>query len=299
MGRVKLVFVMSLVMVLFLIGANSTSAQPVSVVLNGNVQTYDQAPVVENGRVLVPMRGIFESLGANVAYNNTTKKITATRGTQTVELTLGSRQAFINGQSHQLDVAAKAVNGRTIVPLRFVGEALGANVRWDNISKTVYISSDSSVKPVDPTRQALLQRLAPYQVIGDVNQISNIELEIFILTNEERQKHNRSPLALDVELSNVARIKSKDMHDVGYFAHNSPTYGTPFEMMDRFNISYRAAGENIAAGYTGADQVTNGWINSPGHHRNMINDRFHRIGIGYYSGNKGYSRYYTQMFAGN
>ncbi|WEG16675.1 stalk domain-containing protein [Alkalihalophilus pseudofirmus] len=299
MGRVKLMFVMSLVMVLFLIGANSTSAQPVSVVLNGNVQVYDQQPVVENGRVLVPMRGIFESLGANVAYNNTTKKITATRGTQTVELTLGSRQAFINGQSHQLDVAAKAVNGRTIVPLRFVGEALGANVRWDNISKTVYISSGSSAKPVDPTRQALLQRLAPYQVIGDVNQISNTELEIFILTNEERQKHNRSPLALDVELSNVARIKSKDMHDVGYFAHNSPTYGTPFEMMDRFNISYRTAGENIAAGYTDAEQVTNGWINSPGHHRNMINDRFHRIGIGYHSGTKGYSRYYTQMFAGN
>lgn len=135
-----------------------------------------------------------------------------------------------------------------------------------------------------------------YVVFGDINELNQTEIDIFILTNEERLRNGRAPLALDVELSKVARLKSKDMHDNRYFSHDSPKYGSPFEMMSQFGISFGYAGENIAAGYQGAADVTNGWINSPGHHQNMINENFERIGIGFYDGHQEYVRYYTQLF---
>ncbi|MPN28838.1 hypothetical protein SDC9_176283 [bioreactor metagenome] len=84
------------------------------------------------------------------------------------------------------------------------------------------------------------------------------------------------------------------MHDKRYFAHQSPTYGSPFDMMKQFGISYRAAGENIAMGYSSAAAVVEGWMNSPGHRANILNASFTHIGVGYYAE----GHYWTQMFIG-
>ena len=97
-------------------------AQPmISTELNGNRLTFDQPPVMQEGRVLVPLRGIFENLGADVLYTPATRTIKATADDgQTVELTLGQRQAFVDGRQVYLDVPANTINGRTMGPLRFV-----------------------------------------------------------------------------------------------------------------------------------------------------------------------------------
>jgi uncharacterized YkwD family protein len=97
---------------------------------------------------------------------------------------------------------------------------------------------------------------------------------------------------MDWQLSRVARYKSQDMSDIGYFSHTSPTYGSPFEMMRSFGISYRTAGENIAKGYRTAEAVVNGWMNSPGHRANILNSTYTHIGVGYVS----QGNYWTQMF---
>ena len=124
--------------------------------------------------------------------------------------------------------------------------------------------------------------------------VSAYEAEVVRLVNDVRRENGLSPLTQDWQLSRVARYKSQDMKDKGYFSHTSPTYGTPFQMMKSFGINYKTAGENIAKGYTTPQSVVNGWMNSPGHRANILNPSFTHIGVGYVqSGN-----YWTQMFIG-
>ena len=126
------------------------------------------------------------------------------------------------------------------------------------------------------------------------NTVTDYETEVLRLVNIERANNGLKPLTMNWELSRVARYKSQDMHDKGYFSHTSPTYGSPFDMMTKFGISYRTAGENIAMGYRTPQAVVTGWMNSPGHRANILKSSFTQIGVGYVaSGN-----YWTQMFIG-
>ncbi len=119
----------------------SAEAKRISVIIDGRSQTYDQDPVVQNGRTLIPLRGVFETLGANVTWNQKANKVTAKKGNHTIELTVGSKIAKVNGKNHTLDVEAKLINNRTMVPLRFVSESLGAKVNWNQSANKVTISS--------------------------------------------------------------------------------------------------------------------------------------------------------------
>ncbi len=111
-----------------------------TVSINGAPLAFpDQKPVNASGRLLVPLRAIFEALGATVSYSGGT--IRAIRGSTNLELSLGSDQAIINGQRSTLDVPAQAVFGRTLVPLRFVGEAFGATVNYNPVTQAVSISA--------------------------------------------------------------------------------------------------------------------------------------------------------------
>ena len=123
-------------------------------------------------------------------------------------------------------------------------------------------------------------------------QLSAEEQKMIQLVNQERQKAGVSPLTIDPELSRVARIKSQDMKDNGYFSHTSPTYGSPFDMMKSFGITYRTAGENIALN-SSVEGAHTSLMNSEGHRENIMNSSFTHIGIGIVDG-----RYYTQMFIG-
>ncbi|WP_315168049.1 CAP domain-containing protein [Metaclostridioides mangenotii] len=121
--------------------------------------------------------------------------------------------------------------------------------------------------------------------------------EVVDLVNVERSKAGLSPLTLDSEISSVATKKSQDMIDNNYFDHNSPTYGSPFDMMKKFGISYKTAGENIAMGQKSPKEVVNAWMNSEGHRKNILNANFSKIGIGVAQKGNG-AIYWTQMFVG-
>ncbi|KON69694.1 hypothetical protein AKG34_13690 [Peribacillus butanolivorans] len=126
------------------------------------------------------------------------------------------------------------------------------------------------------------------------SELSAFEQQVVKLTNAERAKQGLAALKIDTELSKVARLKSQDMKDKNYFDHNSPTYGSPFDMMKKFGISYTSAGENIAQGQKTPEEVVEAWMNSQGHRENIMNSSFTHIGVGYVeSGN-----YWTQQFIG-
>ena len=122
------------------------------------------------------------------------------------------------------------------------------------------------------------------------------ELEVFNLINKQRTKNGLSALKIDSEVQNVARIKAQDMVNNNYFSHTSPTYGSPFDMLNSFKVSYKTAGENIAGNSSNSAAVT-AWMNSSGHKANILNSSFNYTGIGVVKGSK-YGKIYVQMFIG-
>lgn len=131
--------------------------------------------------------------------------------------------------------------------------------------------------------------------VPNIDSTKSIEQQVIDLTNQQRVNNGLKPLTVDWEVSRVARYKSVDMRDKNYFSHESPTYGSPFTMLTNFGISYRSAGENIAAGQRTAQEVVTAWMNSAGHRQNILNASYTHIGVGYASGGS-YGTYWTQMF---
>lgn len=125
--------------------------------------------------------------------------------------------------------------------------------------------------------------------------LESMEKEVFNLVNQERKKQGLSELSYNWEVARVARIKSEDMMNNGYFSHTSPTYGSPFTMLKNFGINYSAAGENIAKGQRSASEVMNSWMNSSGHRANILNTNYKEIGVGAVKDKNG-TIYWTQMF---
>ena len=166
-------------------------------------------------------------------------------------------------------------------------------------SKTPATNTKSPVTA--PKTQAPVQQApvtAPSTSTGTTNTATNsvmaYENKVLELVNVERQKAGLKPLAMDESLRNVARKKSEDMQAKKYFSHTSPTYGSPFDMMKQFGITYKSAGENIAMGQKTPEEVVTAWMNSPGHRANILKTSFTHLGVGYVaSGN-----YWTQMFIG-
>lgn len=124
--------------------------------------------------------------------------------------------------------------------------------------------------------------------------VTSFEAEVIRLVNEIRVQNGLKELTPNWELSRVARYKSQDMVDNRYFSHTSPTYGSPFQMIRNFGLSFRTAGENIAYGYRTPQAVVNGWMNSSGHRANILNSSYTQIGVGYVAN----GHYWTQMFMG-
>ena len=126
--------------------------------------------------------------------------------------------------------------------------------------------------------------------------LSADEQEVFNLINKQRTNNGLSPLKIDNEVQRVARIKAQDLVANNYFDHESPVYGSPFEMLNNFKISYKTAGENIA-GNSSNSGALNTWMNSSGHKANILNSSFNYTGIGVVNSPK-YGKMYVQMFIG-
>lgn len=122
------------------------------------------------------------------------------------------------------------------------------------------------------------------------------EIELLKLINAQRTQNGLSELKFDAELQRVTRIKAQDLVDNNYFSHNSPTYGSPFEMMKSFGITYKAAGENIAGNSSLQGAVT-AWMNSEGHRENILSNAYNYTGVGVVESPK-YGKVMVQMFMG-
>jgi len=131
--------------------------------------------------------------------------------------------------------------------------------------------------------------------IPNIDSVKALENEVIRLVNAERSKRGLQTLTQNWELSRVARYKSQDMIDKNYFSHQSPTYGSPFKMMESFGIRFSAAAENIAYGHTTPQQVMNSWMNSAGHRNNILSAAYTQIGVGAAKNSNG-TLYWTQMF---
>lgn len=137
--KLNKVFLMLLITILISTGASATRGD-IEIIIDGKTIKTDVAPKIINNRTMVPMRSIFESMGASIDWDSKTKTVTGTRGKDVIKLQLGSSKASINGKEITLDVPARTMDQRTLVPVRFVAESLGSTVGWFN--NIVFINSD-------------------------------------------------------------------------------------------------------------------------------------------------------------
>ncbi len=122
----------------------------ITIKIDGSYMYTDVAPTIQNGRTLVPMRAIFENLGASIAWDGETSTVTGTKDGIEVKLTIGNTTAYVNGREITLDTPATLIDSRTMVPVRFVSESLGATVKWMPESRQVIITPAKAFKPLSP-----------------------------------------------------------------------------------------------------------------------------------------------------
>jgi len=278
--------------------------------INNQVYFLDEPPLIREGRAMVPLRFFSEALGAQVEWVASQKQVVVTTDAHQIILKNGSSIALVNGNSVQLDAPPVIINGRVFVPLRFVSEILGYQVVWHAESRTVTVTGRyaapqelasvmSQLESRDQESFDLDSLAKEYASSGSTSQgheERSIELEVLRLVNEARLQQDLPPLRKSDHLMYVASQKSRDLVDNNYFSHTSPVYGEMREMLDSFNVSYRRAGENIAAGQRSAEQVVNDWMNSPGHRENILNPNFTQIGVGAINGGPYGGITWTQLF---
>lgn len=148
------------------------------------------------------------------------------------------------------------------------------------------IAAEGGQKPAE----ALGLQASPAVLYAQIQ--ANNAAEVVKLVNEQRGKAGLKPLIVHTNLTKLAKAKSIDMYQNKYFSHDSPKFGSPFDMMDKYNITFEYAGENLAKGQRSAAQVVKDWMASPGHRANILNPKYTLIGVGYYNG------YWSEEFIG-
>jgi uncharacterized YkwD family protein/spore coat assembly protein SafA len=182
------------------------------------------------------------------------------------------------------DVMAQAIT-YTVQP----GDSMWKIAVKYQVGVSEIISSNPQIK--NPSMIYPGQKLS----IPSMSDIKAQENEVIRLVNVERSKRGLPALKANWEVSRIARYKSQDMINKNYFSHTSPTYGSPFKMMETFGIRFSAAGENIAYGQRTPAAVMTAWMNSPGHRSNILSTSFTQIGVGLAKSSNG-TLYWTQMF---
>ncbi|MBE7052939.1 MAG: hypothetical protein E7391_01535 [Ruminococcaceae bacterium] len=154
-----LCLVLSILMVVSCFSFNVFAETEIKVIVNGNTLTMDQNPIIVEGRTLVPLRAIFEALGATVEWDDATKTASGKLSEKTVSLQINNTVAKVNGKDVTLDVPAQIVNSRTLVPVRFISESLGANVGWEDATKTVTVDlAKNNVRTFDDEAEFLITK---------------------------------------------------------------------------------------------------------------------------------------------
>lgn len=196
-----------------------------------------------------------------------------------------------SGPGTQYRVVATVKRNEYIRVFAGIGDWYVVQVEGDYIG----VVSKKYVKPVYPNSSSSGGSSSNSGSQTSSNMNAN-EKEVFELINKQRTNNGLKALNVDGELQRVARIKAQDMVDNNYFSHNSPTYGSPFQMLNSFKIPYKVAAENIAGNSTNTGAV-NSWMNSSGHKANILNSNYNYTGIGVVNSKK-YGRVFVQLFIG-
>lgn len=210
----------------------ATAAKEVRVIIDGKVQSFEQSAIVLNGSTLVPMRGIFEALGAKITWKADTRTVTATKDGTNIIIQIGSKTATINGKEVTLAAPATIVNGSTLVPLRFVSEALGSGVEWDGKTNTATITSVGAVTPAPVTSTTPVDAMiskSPVQVrVYYKPDITYLEAFIPSFTMSYRDSKG-------VIISTVTATKNDYNAERGFYLLDFPTK-TGYKLGEKYQI---------------------------------------------------------------
>lgn len=213
------------VLIIVMISANIAYAVP-QVILDNNTLYFDVPPIIENDRILVPMRTIFEALGADVYWDEKTANIFATKDKTSIAINTVFGFASINDIPVNLDVPVKVVNGRTLIPLRFISQAFGCQVNWDEYTQTVNIKSALQIQKEtlqQPTSKSSLVDISKYLNINYktvVTPLGTMDLSYNIWTNtykyfpydlEIEMRFESTSIFYDME--NKINVSKKDIDD--------------------------------------------------------------------------------------
>lgn len=250
--------------------------------INSEPFKLEQAPIIIGGRTMVPLRFITEALGLEITWEAQTRSVLIEKDRNLIRLFIDSHKAEVGGKTIVVEVPPTILNGRTLVPVRFVSEVLGYTVGWESRTSEVTISGSKSFIDVSVKPELGIE----YE----------FALEVLRLVNVEREKSGIQALSMSNELLHVATVKSQDIVDHNYFSHTSPIFGGLRELLEYHSISYMRAGENLATGQKTPESVVNAWMSSDGHRANIMNPAFKKIGIGIVAGGKYGGYTWTQIF---
>jgi uncharacterized YkwD family protein len=189
-----------------------------------------------------------------------------------------------------IDLSKISFNGITITfPSSGSGSVVPATPAPTTKPAAPTVTPAPTTKPTTPTATPAptatpKPTTTPSTGSGDSAGMSAYQSQVVDLVNQERAKAGLSALKVDALLTKVATEKARDMDVNNYFSHTSPTYGSPFDMMRQFGVTYSYAGENIASGQRTPQEVMTAWMNSAGHRANILNSNFTKIGVGYVNG---------------
>ncbi|WP_162463090.1 stalk domain-containing protein [Paenibacillus psychroresistens] len=182
-SKALFVFLLFLLSMIFLAASAfaAVDSKSISVMIDGKEQQYEQSPLIEKGHTLVPLRAIFEALGAEIKWNAVTRTATATKDDIEVVITIGQKTAYVNSRPQLLDVSAQIINGHTMVPLRFISQAFGAYVNWRPSTNTVAIKT-TRITPETSKLQMPLKAVesAPIEAVTSPNGIPQIEEAVLL-----------------------------------------------------------------------------------------------------------------------
>ena len=275
-------------LIILCLTAANVYADDITVIMDGEEMSFDQPPVIMNDSTLVPFRALFERLGMEVEWNGDDKSVTAYNSETEIALSVGYNIMYVNDDEVELLASPVIINDRTLVPLRAISEAIGADVDWNGNTCTVTINTLSANK-TETEEEIITEYL-------DGNNDSEWAHEILTLTNAERQKEGLNPLKWDNTLSLLALMHCEDMIRRNFFDHVNPDGEDPFDRMAKFSIGYWAAGENIAVGQQSPKEAITDWMNSAGHRENILNPKFKSLGVAVLHGGA-YGTYLVQEFA--
>ena len=286
------------------------------------IEMGDRVPVIIEGRTFVPIRGVFEYMDFDVYWMPEFNGVMLRSSQQGVILIVGVYEFMSNGMVISLDVAPRVINGSAMLPIRPVLESVGYDLEWDVRNNVINITSKYNHNIIQhdeffldeldqlifrymnrvhgnlewlaqenithssivlPNRRLTQDELTvwihDYSFLGGV---SYPELEVFILTNRERENYGLSPLIMCLASMIAARFKAQSMSNLGYFSHTNPAYGDMISMHGEL-FGVRPMGENIAVGQRTSQQVVIDWVNSPMHRANILHHHSY-IGVGHYNG---------------